>query len=379
MIATVLKAIQSATTTLIHLGIAILVMIAFIGIAVATIGGSFFLVSGVLGPVVATLLGVGALVPVYALVLHLEKRRGTARERRQIATWRRADQEEDRRRILRVKLERGLESGHSAYGSASPYLVLSPEEVEELVGLSSPAERPAIRVMHGHAERVAYVTAHLADITDAALAEQVAPLDPARAGDLRRRVAATRQRREDERHAALAAEQQRQLQGTWARWASPPQSATGAAGSATGDASPVTDPTVEVYAAHTVLTQALRPVIYDRFARRYGASWRAEFDRAWQPGGARDGAEPDLSALMHLLDHRVVSEGIVPSEGDVRGLAAQIRRDRNRVAHHEPLSATDAYRAIERVEEMMTAVGVSNGALGERKKLLSAHMRRLLS
>ncbi|MBI2941222.1 MAG: ATP-binding protein [Chloroflexi bacterium] len=109
-----------------------------------------------------------------------------------------------------------------------------------------------------------------------------------------------------------------------------------------------------------LLQAALEPFVEKKFQARYGGSWRDEIaqvlgrEHDWT---TRDGeTHLDAQALLSLMVNRwneVFSSVLGQAE---RSHAGELRDVRNRWAHQQSFTADDAYRALDTVHRLLTAI-----------------------
>ncbi|MDI3340921.1 MAG: Swt1 family HEPN domain-containing protein [Sphaerobacter sp.] len=127
-----------------------------------------------------------------------------------------------------------------------------------------------------------------------------------------------------------------------------------------------------VGAALDLLQQALLPYVKREMQGVYGRQWLTEaaysLNRDLGAAGATGEPHFDLSLLLQLMWNRwneVFSTKLGRSE---RSIVSELRETRNRWAHQEPFSTDDAYRALDSVERLLTAIAAPEASEVQRAK-----------
>jgi hypothetical protein len=124
--------------------------------------------------------------------------------------------------------------------------------------------------------------------------------------------------------------------------------------------------------ALALLKQGLRPFVEREMRAVLGEQWRETARRSFGPGRAPAVRSSDLNwdtqALLTVMWdnwHGVFSRSLGRSE---RTLISELREVRNHWAHQEPFSTDDAYRAIDSVVRLLTAVSAPEAEEVEKQK-----------
>jgi predicted AAA+ superfamily ATPase len=117
--------------------------------------------------------------------------------------------------------------------------------------------------------------------------------------------------------------------------------------------------------AMDLLAEGLKPYVEREFLAKHGKSWPTEVTKGWQYDLTwNDDNTPhlDVTALMRLMWEQwneVFRNTLGHAE---RSLISELRETRNRWAHQKPFTSDDAYRALDSVERLLTAVSATTQA-----------------
>ncbi len=121
-----------------------------------------------------------------------------------------------------------------------------------------------------------------------------------------------------------------------------------------------------------LLKDGLRPFIEREYAAKYGENWRSQAaqtlrqDREWK---TTDGEmHLDVQALLSLMQFQwaeVFRDTLGNAE---RSLVNELRDTRNRWAHQQTFSGDDAYRALDSIARLLTAVSAEEAREVDRQK-----------
>ncbi|MBI3912159.1 MAG: ATP-binding protein [Armatimonadetes bacterium] len=120
-----------------------------------------------------------------------------------------------------------------------------------------------------------------------------------------------------------------------------------------------------------LLKEGLRPFVEREFEARCGAGWAHEAlealgsERDWQ---GHDATGLDVQGLLTLLWNRWNEVFAAILSRSERNLVSELREVRNRWAHQEAFSTDDAYRALDSVARLLSAVSAPEAEEVERQK-----------
>jgi hypothetical protein len=124
-----------------------------------------------------------------------------------------------------------------------------------------------------------------------------------------------------------------------------------------------------------LLRQGLKPFVERQMQAAYGGQWLWQagysLERDTEAGREARPAAPDAldahALLITMWDHW--NEAFRDSLGHAeRALVSELRELRNRWAHPQPFSGDDAYRALDRVSRLLTALSAPEAQELERGK-----------
>src|SRR6266702_328186 len=113
-----------------------------------------------------------------------------------------------------------------------------------------------------------------------------------------------------------------------------------------------------------ILNTGLTPFVEREMLAKHGERWRYEAARSLreQHLANEGGAHLDTQGLLLILWdqwHQVFRNVLGHAE---RSLVSELRETRNKWAHQEPFSTDDAYRALDSVQRLLTAVSAAQQA-----------------
>src|SRR5579875_287400 len=115
-----------------------------------------------------------------------------------------------------------------------------------------------------------------------------------------------------------------------------------------------------------LLQAGLAPYVEREMQARHGADWRGKVSATFPSG--RTPSTLDVQALLSIMREcwpDVFSRKLGNEE---RTLVHELREVRNRWAHQQAFSFDDAYRALDSVARLLTAVAAEEAAIVEREK-----------
>src|SRR5260370_15120243 len=126
-----------------------------------------------------------------------------------------------------------------------------------------------------------------------------------------------------------------------------------------------------------LLNSGLKPVVEREMLAKYGPRWQYEAVKSLREqhlSGNEEDVHLDTQGLVLILWdqwHLVFSRVLGHAE---RSLVSELRETRNNWAHQKAFSSDDAYRALDSIQRLLTAVSAS-GPAGEVERMKQELLR----
>jgi hypothetical protein len=123
-----------------------------------------------------------------------------------------------------------------------------------------------------------------------------------------------------------------------------------------------------------LLNEGLRPFVEREFQARYKDKWKEEV-AAFFPVSSYDEINWDTAAILKLMWDAWNEVFKHPLGRAERSMVSELRDVRNKWAHQEPFSSDDAYRALDSIGRLLTAVSAPQANEIENRKMALLRVR----